>query len=291
MPSSELLVFTDLDGTLLNHSDYGFSAAIPTLRRLEEAGIPVIPATSKTRAEMLEWRREVDNRHPLIVENGAAVLVPEGYLTDPPNDVVASGGFLVKAFVPPRAHWQQLLARAASHFPGCWQSFSELGVDGIMALTGLDRFSADLASRREYGEPLAWQGGAAELERFDAWMHDNGANVLVGGRFVHVSGHCDKGRALRWLAALYRRQPGAGTIATIALGDSGNDIAMLRAADHGVVVRSPAHDPLQVSIDSPGGSRILPVTCEIAPAGWVEGVCLALAKVDPGLLPNLPVQD
>ena len=45
------MLFTDLDGTLLNHLDYGYAVARPLLRRLERLGIPVHIASSKTFAE------------------------------------------------------------------------------------------------------------------------------------------------------------------------------------------------------------------------------------------------
>lgn len=278
VPTPEILIFTDLDGTLLDHFDYGFAAAAPLLERLEKSGIPVIPATSKTRAEMLAWRRVARNRHPLIVENGAAVLVPQGYFSVGPSATDMVDGFHVMPFAEPRVHWQDLLAEARVMFPGCWQSFDELGVDGIARLTDLDPTSAALAARREYGEPLNWLGSGADLSRFRYWMHDHGANILVGGRFVHVSGRCDKGSALSWLTDLYRQQPGAGRIITIALGDSDNDIAMLRAADYPVVVRSPNHPPEAVieSADPPlANQRITPA---VATQGWVEGVAEVMRR-------------
>ena len=156
MSATDILIFTDLDGTLLNHFDYDFAAARPLLGRLREAGVPVIPATSKTRAEMQHWWQETGSVDPLIVENGAAVLVPRGYFAVEPTEAKVVDGFHVGSFVAPRAHWQALLVEAREAFPGCWQSFEELGVDGIVRLTGLDPASAALAARREYGEPLNW---------------------------------------------------------------------------------------------------------------------------------------
>ena len=44
-----LLVFTDLDGTLLDHHSYSHAAALPGLERLRGLEVPVIPVTSKTR--------------------------------------------------------------------------------------------------------------------------------------------------------------------------------------------------------------------------------------------------
>lgn len=63
-------VFTDLDGTLLDHETYSWEAARPALERLELSGIPWILVTSKTRAEVELWRKQLGNRHPFIIENG-----------------------------------------------------------------------------------------------------------------------------------------------------------------------------------------------------------------------------
>ena len=52
----QLLVFTDLDGSLLDHHSYSYQAALPRLQQLEQLGVPVIPATSKTRAEIVHLR-------------------------------------------------------------------------------------------------------------------------------------------------------------------------------------------------------------------------------------------
>jgi mannosyl-3-phosphoglycerate phosphatase len=51
-----LLIFTDLDGTLLEQATYSFEAALPALQALRERNIPLIICTSKTRAE-IEWFR------------------------------------------------------------------------------------------------------------------------------------------------------------------------------------------------------------------------------------------
>ncbi|WP_340638223.1 hypothetical protein [Salinicola tamaricis] len=58
-----LLVFTDLDGSLLDHHSYDWQPAAPWLERLAAAGVPVIPTTSKTRAELLALRRELALEH------------------------------------------------------------------------------------------------------------------------------------------------------------------------------------------------------------------------------------
>jgi len=50
--SGMLVVFTDLDGTLLDEETYSWEAAEPALAMLRERGIPWVMVTSKTRAEV-----------------------------------------------------------------------------------------------------------------------------------------------------------------------------------------------------------------------------------------------
>ena len=73
------VVFTDLDGTLLDSEDYSFRAALPALKHLKRNNVPWIMVTSKTRAEVEHWRTVLGNDHPFIVENGGAAFVPSGY--------------------------------------------------------------------------------------------------------------------------------------------------------------------------------------------------------------------
>lgn len=67
------LVFTDLDGTLLDYDSYSFEAAGPALELLAARGVPVILASSKTEAEMRPIAEAIGISHPMIVENGAGL--------------------------------------------------------------------------------------------------------------------------------------------------------------------------------------------------------------------------
>jgi mannosyl-3-phosphoglycerate phosphatase len=68
-----VLIFTDLDGTLLD-SSYSFNDALPALDLIRERAIPLIICSSKTRAEIEHYRKRLDNRHPFISENGGGFL-------------------------------------------------------------------------------------------------------------------------------------------------------------------------------------------------------------------------
>ena len=269
---SKLLIFTDLDGSLLDHHDYRFEPAAALLQKLNFLNIPVIPATSKTEAELLHLRSTLANEHPFIAENGAAVFIPKGYFPEPPEGTTETGDFRIKEFTEPREHWLSLIARTGADRAD-YKTFSEATVTDIIELTGLEQDAAVRASRRHYGEPLAWLGGDGRREQFVFELRQLGANVMQGGRFLHVSGNCDKGKALKWLVDQYKNvflEP----ILTVAVGDGQNDIAMLEAADMAVLIPSPAHD-----LPVLNKSQRVYVASSQGPQGWAESITMILERL------------
>ena len=261
-----IVIYTDLDGSLLDHDSYSHAEADALLAELERQGVPVIPVSSKTRAELLALRNELGNRHPFIAENGAAVFIPEGYFDEQPAGTHALDGFFVREFSLPRSYWLQKLETVARQYRRDYTGFEALSNDDIVRLTGLDPDAARRAAQREYGEPLRWKGDEERKTAFIRLMEQHGATILQGGRFMHVSGDCDKGRALRWLNAQFAKAWDTPPVC-IAIGDSHNDIAMLEAADHAVIIRSPSHEPPTLA-----RSDGVYLTEAFGPAGWDEGV-------------------
>ena len=155
-------VFTDLDGTLLDHHSYRFDAALPALAELRARDIPVIIASSKTAAEIRPLQRQLTLDAPFICENGAAVHLPDG-----------QGNWATEDFAPRHERVLAVLhdLRAQGfHFAG----FSDWGVEGIAARTGLSHEQAALAAQREYSEPLLWQDTQERKADFQAALEEAG---------------------------------------------------------------------------------------------------------------------
>lgn len=233
---SKILVFTDLDGTLLDHHTYSYEAALPTVHQLAQAGYPLIFNSSKTAAEIQELRCEMGNVHPFITENGSAVCIPIGYFDN--NDSGGDDGndFTTHSFGP---NYRELLARLQElrkkrgfRFRG----FNDLSNDDVAKLTGLHTINAAQAKQRQASEPLVWDDTEVALKDFRKDLKKINLTLTKGGRFYHVTGSSDKAQAMQWLTNRYRTNWPEWKWITVALGDGPNDRAMLEAADIAVTI-------------------------------------------------------
>ncbi len=164
--SRATVVFTDLDGSLLDHHSYSFAAAGEALAVLAQRQIPWILNTSKTAAELASLRRDLRNPYPYIVENGAAVIFPEA---GPPSLAQGRWG-RVKALARPRSDFLPDLQRWRRQHGALFQGFADMDAHALCALTGLPRNGAELALQRDYSEPIVWRGDEAQWRQFDDFL-------------------------------------------------------------------------------------------------------------------------
>ena len=120
------IFITDLDGTLLDHHTYDYSPAWPALHRLKKEHAPLILSTSKTAAEIIPFRLEIDNHDPFIVENGGGIFIPEGYFSSIELETREVGRFLVISHAPAYTQLQESLAQLAERHNVKVESFAEM---------------------------------------------------------------------------------------------------------------------------------------------------------------------
>lgn len=265
LPGARLL-FTDLDGSLLDHETYDWSPAAGWLDRLREDGVPVIPVTSKTRSELLTLRQTLTlTNTPFVAENGAVVGLPAAWCHARLERSPGPDGLVIRTLGVDIGFIRQRLAVWRERLDVRFTPMSEIPLDDLVAFTGLDEAQARLARMREGSEPLIWHDDDDRLEAFRAGLAGDGLRLVRGGRFWHATGESDKGQAVNWLTERYEALRGVSPL-TLALGDGPNDIAMLEAVDQAVVIRG--RHGLQVSPHQPALYR----SRESGPSGWVEGV-------------------
>lgn len=274
------LVFSDLDGTLLDHRTYGWEAALPALEHCRKKGVPVILVSSKTRAEMDVLRRELNLSAPFVSENGGGVFFPREVFEEAPD-----GAFPSEIQDPGESEgfWQWSLGTPYTRLTGALRDmrvtlglsikgFSEMDAAEISRLTGLDRDSARLAAMREYDEPFIFEGEPPDnLEPLHEQAARKGLTIVSGGRFHHLLGNNHKGEAMMriasWYNSGYHSKGRSDPILTIALGDSPNDFPMLMCADFPVLILSEGNFPdLEQKVPN------LETTKYPGPKGWNDAI-------------------
>jgi len=264
------LVFTDLDGTLLDHDTYRWDEAGPALALCAELDVPVVLVSSKTRAEMDVLRRELGLGSPFISENGGGIFFPQKSAAEPPPDALLDDGLWKWSLGPPYRDVVAALHEIREELGWDIRGFSDMTVPEISRLTGLDPERARLAAMREYDEPfIAPRPQGSGMDALIGAASRRGLLVTEGGRFHHLHGPCDKGEAVEKLSRWYEKA--YGPVKSMALGDSPNDFTMLKRVDYPVLVRSCREYP---GFDEEFAD--LRTTREKGPAGWNAAVTALL---------------
>ncbi|WP_404361725.1 HAD-IIB family hydrolase [Marinobacter sp.] len=273
MSRPRLIIFTDLDGTLLDHDTYDWSPAKPALEELEKHRIPLILNSSKTTAELQRLRREIGNHHPYIAENGAVLVIPAGYFgsADADADAGDSDSDEIIRFGSPRQDLLEVLGRLREDGYS-FLGFNDMSVEQLAAETGLDPASAALAKKRLATEPVLWQGNQMEIDGFRRALEQEDLKLVKGGRFFHVMGAFDKARPIGALMKRYQSFYAGEELVSVALGDGPNDRPMLEEADIAVVIRAARPEPLVLSED-----HSVMYSDRKGPEGWKQCVMTILA--------------
>jgi mannosyl-3-phosphoglycerate phosphatase len=260
-----IVVFTDLDGTLIDHDTYGFKEAQPALDQLRSRAIPVIICSSKTRAEIEVYRRRMGLSGPFIVENGGAIFIPQDHFSvnvtfvrKGPYRVVELG----VSYADLCKTWKDIKKKGNFRMKG----FSEMTAEEIADCSGLPPDEVSLATKREYSEPFMFSDTSSKFRSLTRLTQEKGLTITRGGRFYHLTGPNDKGRAVQILTRVYADSYPDKKIWTAGLGDSANDVTMLRHVDMPIVIRKKTGE-----WESMQG--INPIYSDKAgPGGWAEAI-------------------
>ena len=218
------VIFSDLDGSLLNHEDYSFDEAKPMLEFIKTYDIPLIFTTSKTKRECEILQEQMNIKAPFIVENGAAVYYPDGEI-----ELLGLEHERIKTFIDGVLDEFEIL------------SFSNMEVEEIMEYTLFDYEQAKLAKSRDFSEPFLIRD-ERRLTELEVLAEVKGMKILKGGRFYHCVGvNQDKGKAVQ------KALKNFPNCVSIGLGDNYNDVAMLEVVDISVLI--PHHEGRYIDIN------------------------------------------
>ena len=273
---SPKVVFSDIDGTIIDIFTREYGKSKQLVKKLKELSIPIVLCSSKTWAEQEVIRKDLGiEGEPFIVENGGAVVIPEGYfdLSDcylqRHTSIRVVDGYVAlelgKHSLKIRNMLQDIRRRTGIAFEGV----SDVSIEQLAKIVGMTYEEAERMSMREYSETILQIDKTYKL-RFEQLLNLEGLQAIHGGRYFDVTAGNDKGKAVTLLRDLYQKKNeklGGNTI-FIGIGDSANDMPMLKATDLAILVQK--YDGAWAAIDSniPGVIKVE----GIGPAGWENAI-------------------
>lgn len=250
------VVFTDLDGTFIDFATYAPGPALAAARQILLAGDLVVFCSSKTSAEQLALLERFQLEIAAIVENGAGVLLPEPLKLWPGNLGERRRGYrLVSA-----AAWAEATVAQTDQVDGDMPARLAAVIRQVEAatglnlkpyhcirdadlanLTGLEISAAARARQRDFSETLTAELSPAQWREVGELFASLGYLLQCGGRFHTVTATgVDKGAAVRaFMRELQTCCPQEQTFESVGVGDSENDVPLLKAVDRPYVVRRP----------------------------------------------------
>ena len=217
--SAKWLIFTDLDGTLLDRR-YDLEAAADVMDSLHQDACLCVPASSKTQAEMAELNNFRKFPSPYIFENGGGLSWPSA--TAP--EIIGR----------PAEEISDLLDYIRDEHLFNFRLFRDISVVEIAGRTGLTEAGARKAKVRQTSMPIIWMDTQESLERFREILSFIGLKVVNGGLFQTVlDKRCSKAAAMLGIAEQFNR--GECHPKLVACGDAENDLDMMSLADTAVL--------------------------------------------------------
>jgi mannosyl-3-phosphoglycerate phosphatase len=259
------LIFTALEGALLEPRTGSFAEAEEALSELDRRRIPLILVTSRTRDEIDPLRRKMGHGHPFITESGGGIFFPDGYFNIKIPNAKRSGRYLCVALGRPYEEVCAALDDIAEETGVGVAGFHHMSAREIAENTGLKLRDAELARRRGFDEPFFFTSvDERAIARLVAAAKQRGFNARPGQTFWHFSSGCDSAKAVRSLTKLFRDATRT-KLRAVGIGPAFEDLPWLRAVDHAVLLGGPQANSDRPETNWPENST--PVNAP-GPAGW-----------------------
>jgi mannosyl-3-phosphoglycerate phosphatase len=198
MIMKRVVIFTDLDGTLLDGATYSFEKALPALELIRQNVIPLILCSSKTKTEIEYYRNKLANAHPFVSENGGGIFIPKNYFDFP----LHAASFTIEEEA------DYYVIRLGARYSDLRNAVKELQQEGfeltgfgdmvaneLAAIANMNVEEAVMAKVRDFDEPFIYKGPNQELPRLFRSISQKGF-TFTQGRFFHILGSSDKGIAI-----------------------------------------------------------------------------------------------
>ena len=273
MNTNNIMIFTDLDGSLLNHNNFDFKKIKSFILQCLSIGIKIIPNSSKTKNEIDFFCNQLGKRLPYIVENGSAIHNLDIVSSDfkEVNDSLIFSRTVEEIF-------EIIMKEVPKHLIDKCSFIKDMNRKMQKQILGLSEEFIPLALNRDYSIPFTFNGSDQIINEFKLILERLDLKLHEGGRVFNISDNCSKGSAMKTLVSKIKKDISLNPY-IIVVGDSPNDISMLEEANQPCVVPLPNKCNLK---DLKFNNILRAKQC--APEGWEEVIRLSLKKIEINLM-------
>ena len=261
------VLFSDLDSTFLDKETYSMKNNGHITSGLIRQGHLVVFATSKTFRETRFYLMQAGINIPFITENGGALYIPERFpdsLTDmtPASDST----YTKKTFGTPIEESESVLNFFAETHSLDIRSMHRMTSQEVSELTGLPLWQSAFAIKREFDLTFTLPRSQEEIiPELIKELENRNLVLQKGGRFWHITGQTSKAVAAKYLIDSLSSKPER----VVAMGDSENDLDLLRYADKAVIIPDRLKGPDKVLTQNLPEALIASLP---APEGWEQSI-------------------
>ncbi len=257
------LIFTDLDGTLLDHKNYSYGDNKKFISSIINNQNDIIFNTSKTFSESSDLLNELNlTNMPFSTENGALLYFPKNRFKKIKNSFDYGRYWKIKIAKLSAMNWHKFLLKKQKKLK--FLIAQDLDSKILKKYTNLDNTSKML--KREASQIILWQDSLINLKKFKHQVKQEKKGILIqGSRFMQISSVCNKRIAKNLISHVYDIQfHGKYSKNTIALGDSKNDIDMLNSASYPCLIKNPSGSFPKLR----SNKKNIIKSSKLAPDGW-----------------------
>ena len=270
MLAPRYVVFTALEGSLLDPQSLSWSATGEALDELERRHIPLVLVSQGTRAQLEPLRGKLQHAHPFITESGGGLFLPDGYFSLRLEGAVRAARYFCVPFGQPYAEVTAALEEIAAQVGADVVGYSRMTAREIARNTGETTRVAELARQREFSERFFFAGATEDaMRRFEEAAHREHWEAVRGNPFWEFRSVASNDRALRYLMRLYRSAAPRTRLTSVAIGSMASDLSLLSAADSVILIPRPG-----MGFDATLATAFPAAThapCP-GPAGWGQAV-------------------
>ena len=228
---NKIIIFTDLDGTLLNEENFSFKQIITFIKNLLKLdNFFIFFISSKTKEEMINLRKKMNINVPLIYENGAGIYDLKfcNLIKEPLKKNIVLAKQKIKE-----------IKKKTNLFRGLKSSvrfLDSMDIKEVKIILGLPSDEIEFAIERKFSRLFLFNGDDSFLKNLKIQASENSLSINKGGRVYSISDNFTKADAFKFVKNKIKKNYPHSSF--IGLGDSENDKKLLEAVDFACIIKN-----------------------------------------------------